>query len=420
MRTGAIRRGGAALLLALALAGCGAAPGPPAEETGPVMALPGDRPLPEGLGPEQLLYVTDRNRSEGARGPDYGHLRNASMALGVAGIRLAEAPAAGLPARLPHAVTGTAERVRFPRTPLPFSQSGGVIRPDPGPQADYDRAGAAFRAEIGAALRRAGQSEIVMFVHGYNSDFDEALATTAHIWQATGRTGLPLAYTWPAANPGLFGYFKDRESGEFSIFHLKQVLRLLTQVEGLERLHVVAHSRGTDVTTTALREMIIAERAAGRNPRRTLRVENLIMAAPDLDFGVVRQRLIAERFGPAFGRITVYMNPDDSALGLAQTLMSGQRFGRLSFEELGPVEREIFRQIGNVHFINVGAVVAGRSSHGYFSRNPDVLRDMAQVITTGAPPGAAGRNLIPEEANFWQLLTPAAFAARAAPREPAR
>ena len=103
-------------------------------------------------------------------------------------------------------------------------------------------------------------------------------------------------------------------------------------------------------------ELVIETRAAGRNPRQSLRIENLILAAPDLDFGVVRQRLVAEKFGPAFGRITVYINPEDSALGLAQTLMTGTRFGRLSYSELEPNDREIFAQIGNVDFINVSAV----------------------------------------------------------------
>ena len=204
-------------------------------------------------------------------------------------------------------------------------------------------------------------------------------------------------------------------SGEFSIFHLKETLRVLSDLPGLDRIHIVAHSRGTDVVTTALRELIIESRAAGRNPRDSLRVATLILAAPDLDFSVVRQRLIAEHFGPAFGRITVYMNPQDSALGLAQLLMAGTRFGRLSFDQLGDNEREIFRRIRNVHFINVSGVT-GQSSHTYFRDNEEVLADMARVITTGAHPDDPSRSLDPAEANFWRLVQ----APDPAPRPPGR
>jgi esterase/lipase superfamily enzyme len=80
------------------------------------------------------------------------------------------------------------------------------------------------------------------------------------------------------------------------------------------------------------------------------------------------------------------------------------------FEQLGEAEREIFTRIRNVDFINVSAV-AGTSSHNYFRENPEVLRDMAQVIATGAVPASSARNLVPDEGNFWRLVQ-----ARPAPR----
>ncbi|MDP3960991.1 MAG: alpha/beta hydrolase, partial [Pseudorhodobacter sp.] len=164
-----------------------------------------------------------------------------------------------------------------------------------------------FQAAVAAELRQAARKEVVVFAHGFRNDFNEAEASLASIWHYSGRIGVPILYTWPAGNPGLFGYFKDRESGEFSIYHLKEFLRMLAAIPELEHITIIAHSRGSDVTTSALREMVIAERAAGRVPLETLKISNLILAAPDLDFGVMRQRLIAERFGAAFGQVTVYL-----------------------------------------------------------------------------------------------------------------
>lgn len=109
--------------------------------------------------------------------------------------------------------------------------------------------------------------------------------------------------------------------------------------------------------------------------------------------------------GTGFGRITVYMNPSDGALGLAQALMAGTRFGRLSFEDMGARERAVFRQIRNVHFVNVSAVT-GAASHTYFRENPEVLTDMAEVVASGAQPDDPRRNLIHSEANFWRLVLP--------------
>ncbi|GAW33918.1 hypothetical protein RA2_00963 [Roseovarius sp. A-2] len=352
--------------------------------------------MPGDTAPQSpLFYVTDRATTATQAGViTYTPRRDAAMGFGIAEVETAP-PGPELRA--------VREVVRFPATPLLFTQEAGVIVPDAGAMRRYEAAGARMSDTLGRALRATPGRDILLYVHGFNSSFENTLETTARLWQAIDRQALPVAYSWPSGNPGPFGYFKDRESGEFSIFHLKETLRLLSGLPGLGRIHIVAHSRGSDVVTTALRELVIEARAAGRDPRDSLRVETLILAAPDLDFSVVRQRLIAERFGPAFGRITVYMNPDDSALGFAQLLMAGMRFGRLSYDHLGEAEREIFRRIRNVHFINVSAVT-GQASHSYFSRNPEVLADMATVITTGADPDSPARNLIHAEANFWRLV----------------
>lgn len=303
-------------------------------------------------------------------------------------------------------VLGTGDLVTFPPTPLPFFERNGRIVTEPEAAAAYAAAGQRMQAELSRALRAGGQRDVLLYVHGFNSQFDDTLQTLVQLWQATDRTALPLAFSWPSGNPGAFGYFKDRESGEFSIFHFKETLRLLSSTPGVRRIHIIAHSRGSDVATSALRELVIEARAGGRDPRATLKIENLIMVAPDLDFSIVRQRLIAERFGPAFGRITIYINPEDGALGLAQMLMAGTRFGRLSADQLDETERRIFARIGNVHFINVSAVTA-RSSHNYFRKNPEVLADMSVVIRSSALPDSPLRNLDWSEANFWNLTLPA-------------
>lgn len=372
-----------ALIGLLVLAACGGVRSLPALETGAPPPVPA------------FYYVSDRVvEADAEDGLRFSARRDAAMRFGLARI---ETGATGPQMR------GVQESVRFPATPLPFTLEKGFPVTEPEAARAYAGSETVMRDALAGALRRSGARDVLLYVHGFNSSFEETMETLARLWQATGQSNLPLAFSWPAGNPGAFGYFKDRESGEFAIFHLKQTLRLLAEVPGLDAIHIVAHSRGSDVVTTALRELVIEARAAGRDPRTALRVETLILAAPDLDFSVVGQRLIAERFGPAFGRITVYINPGDSALGLAQAVLAGTRFGRISYDELSPSERAIFERIRNVHFINVSAVT-GASSHSYFRDNPDVLRDMALVIASGAAPDSPARNLVPDAGNFWRLV----------------
>ena len=255
---------------------------------------------------------------------------------------------------------------------------------------------------ISDRLKSNNQKDVLLYVHGFNVSFEKAVLGLNDVWHFCGRQAVPIAYSWPSGSGNLFGYFTDRESGEFTVYHLKETIRLLSSMAEVENIHILAHSRGTDITTTALRELVIETRASGKDPLATLKVKNLIMAAPDLDYGVVTQRLIAEKFGPAFGQITIYMNSGDSALGIAQNLMRGIRFGKLTAEKQSEREAQIFNNVGNVSFVNVNDV-SGLIGHNYFSQHPGALSDIISLVKTGSRPGTEERPLTHIEGNFWTL-----------------
>ncbi len=299
-------------------------------------------------------------------------------------------------------VRSRTELGRFPPTPHAFLVEDGRVKEDPEVRAAYDKVAAQLRQELGRRMAQSGYNEVHIFVHGFNNSFDWSAASLAELWHFLGRRGVPLLYTWPAGRGGLFGYFVDRESGEFTIYHLKSLIQLLASFSEVERINILAHSRGTDVTTTALRELIIEARAAGRSPYDVYRIENLIMAAPDIDFDIVRQRLIAEKIGPAFGRITVYTTDSDKALSLSQTLMSGTRFGRIRATDLGEQEQAIFSIVRNVAYIDVQGV-SGFTGHAYYLDNPSTSSDIIRVINDGVEPGSPGRPLTHRMLNFWEM-----------------
>jgi len=361
----------------------------------------------------KLLYITDRFATKTKNGHvSYGAKRSSSMAFGELTVAfgkglswqvLKKASAArNRKSSIVLGVTGIKETIRFPETPVPFGVKNGRIVETTAPEQMYNRKKRLFQKTLSSYLAAANSKEVVLFVHGYNNSFEEAALSLADIWHFTGRVGVPMLYSWPAGNGGFTGYFKDRESGEFSVFHFKETISMIAKTPGVKRIHIVAHSRGTDVVTTALRELVIADRAAGRDPGKSLKIQNLILAAPDLDFGVVRQRLIAERFGPAIGQITVYMNQSDGALNLAQLLMAGKRFGRIKESDLNTNERAIFARVKNVHFIDVENV-GGFIGHDYFRKNPGVLSDIAITVQKFLAPGDKGRPLRNLSGNFWLL-----------------
>jgi esterase/lipase superfamily enzyme len=244
--------------------------------------------------------------------------------------------------------------------------------------------------------------EVQIFIHGFNNSFDEGAVSLAELWHFLGRHGVPLLYSWPAAQGGLLGYFIDRESGEFTVFHLKKLFKLLASFPEVERINLIAHSRGAAIAATALRELIIEARAGGHDPLELYRIRNWILPAPDLDFDIVRQRLMAEKLGLAFGQITIYTTNTDKALSLSQTMFSGTRSGRIRVSDLGKQEQAIFKAIKNVTFIDVQSAKSF-ISHSYYLNNPSTSSDIIRIINNGAKPGSPERPLIHRMLNFWEM-----------------
>ena len=251
------------------------------------------------------------------------------------------------------------------------------------------------------------RKEVFLFVHGVNNRFEDAIRTAGESWHFLGREGVPIAYTWPAGRGGVLSYFYDRESGEFTIFHLKQLFHVLAAIPEVEKVHVLAHSRGTDVAMTALRELVIETRAAGRDPRERFKIANVMLVAPDLDFGVVMQRLVAEALGPAFERITVYVNADDDAIAMANALFDGRlRLGELQHSRLTDEQRATLEEIANLDIVSYQGRVGGKFGHGYFRENPAVSSDIYARLRYDWLPGEglrAGLVRAAEGSNFWLI-----------------
>lgn len=359
----------------------------------------------------KVFYMTDRAAVTDEAGQlSYNSVRSNSMALGVARVRFGAQDWADLVARTSKDggrrisrldIEDTREIVRFRDVPLPTRREDGKLIFEPDDLSEYEENARAFQQAIRDEIARTGNRRILVFTHGVANDFERAMDTLANLWHYTGRDSIPIAFTWPAGNGGLLGYFRDREAGDFSVYHAKEFLRLLAEIEEVEDIDIVAHSRGTDVMSKSLRELVIYHRGRGVPPKTAMKTGTLILAAADLDTGVVEQRLQAERFSEAFEQINVYINPGDGALRLASYLTNSPRLGSATSDTLSVAELERLKKAELVHFIRVENVI-GRG-HSYFRDNQAVLSDIVLALRTRAFPGGTLRPLELGEDGFWQL-----------------
>ena len=386
----------------------------------PNLYADGHRELFAELAPEletntvELVYVTDRlPEADETVGLRYGYHRSASAAFGVATVEIgeelswdelvAESLVRERRRKLPLRIVSIEELGRFPPTPHSFDVENGEISVRPEVAAARDRAAAGLRRLIYGRLAMTPKKEVVVFVHGYNNHFDDAAHTLAELWHFLGREGVPVLYTWPAGRGGWNGYAYDRESGEFTIYHLKQLLRTLAAYDEVEQISIVAHSRGTDVVSSALRELVIEHRGRRRNVGNRYKLNQVVVAAPDLDAQVVGQRLAAEHVDSAVGRLTVYTSQGDKALRLSTMLFNSlTRLGRAKAETLDPELVRFLDETENIDFVDNRSRQKSFIGHGYFHSDPAGSSDVINVIRYDLEPGVEhGRPLAHVESRFW-------------------
>ena len=294
---------------------------------------------------------------------------------------------------------------RFPPTPAP------VVRVDGGWQVEenYARELAetqqAFLDEFRERLARTQTKEAYILVHGYHNVFEDTAMMIAEFWHFMGRQGVPIHYTWPAGKSGaLQGYNYDRESSEFTVYHLKEAIRLLASCEELEAIHLIGHSRGTDVVSSAMRELEIETRAMGKDTAARFKIRNVILAAPDLDMDVISQRLVAEHIVGCADRVTIYVSESDKAIRAASGLFgSARRLGQLRPYDFSEKEKQMLPDAERLSFVDA-AISADFLNHGYFHNDPAVSSDVILVLKHGDAPGREnGRPLEPLEGNFWRI-----------------
>ncbi|MFC1677283.1 alpha/beta hydrolase [Planctomycetota bacterium] len=363
-----------------------------------------------------VLYVTDRKPTNQKGGSlKYGFKRSASMAYGSCIVELGKQISWNMLVEnsivrdrkdsIELNVLKVTENGRFPETPLKLAEHENEIVISPATKALQTQMEEKLKLEIQRRLSLTSRKEAYVYVHGYHSPFEDSPLVIAQLWHFLGREGVPIAYSWPAGSPGLFrGYHYDRESGEFTIFHLKQFLKILASCPDLKKIHIIAHSRGTDVAGSALRELFIEAKGEKISPRLKFKIGNVILAAPDIDLDIVMQRFGAERFFLGLDRMTIYVSRNDKAIGVSEWLFtSRRRLGQLRIEDIPADDRESFRHVKRTYVIDA-LVDVGASGHYYFYLSPAVSSDLILVLRDDLDPGKAnGRPLTEVESNFWQL-----------------
>ncbi len=184
-----------------------------------------------------------------------------------------------------------------------------------------------FRSELSAAMKRRGQQDVVVYVHGFNNTLAESVYRVAQMHYDLKVPGVAVHYAWPSRGSAL-GYVYDRDSALFGRDGLEQLLQQVAR-SGARRVIIVAHSMGGALTMETLRQSAI------RGDTQVMgSLGGVILISPDLDVDVFR--LQANAIGTLPQPFLIFGNRRDTILGLSSRIAGNpDRLGNL--KDLGPI-----------------------------------------------------------------------------------
>lgn len=174
-----------------------------------------------------------------------------------------------------------------------------------------------FASDLKSELAKwpAGKRQAVIFVHGYNTLFSEALYRLTQMAEDSKAPGVPVLFTW-ASRGSVGDYVYDNNSATAARDRLEETIRLVFD-SGADQVSIVAHSMGNWVTVEALRQIQISGKPLPAN-----KIGNIVLAAPDIDVDVFKSQL--KRFGKPAKPFIVIVSRDDKALAFSD-LIAGDK-----------------------------------------------------------------------------------------------
>jgi esterase/lipase superfamily enzyme len=264
-------------------------------------------------------------------------------------------------------------------------------------------------------------ADLLLFIHGFNTPFRNALRSAAQIYQVLTATNDPLSagkpplrlimfvFSWPSdgsmllTNPNsrdVVAYKNDRLDALASgaafargFLKLNDFINAATTPEEQcnQRLHLLAHSMGNYVLRSAVQEM--RKFVDDSLPRI---FDQILMMAADEDDDTFDYDHKLRLLPRITRRTSVYFNRNDLALWASDNIKGN--VSRLGTD--GPLQPRSLPR--NIYPIDCTDVISS-TEHSYHVVTDRVIVDMRQVIRNAIPDEIPGRKYVPET-NRYRLL----------------
>lgn len=226
---------------------------------------------------------------------------------------------------------------------------------------------AVFFKSLASEIAKTDKKRSFLFVHGYNTSFEEAAKRTAQISYDLKFDGKAVFYSWPS-QASVFKYDVDEANIAWSRKNIKNFLTdYLSKCEA-EEIYLVAHSMGNRGLTRAIVEVMEA------HPELRTKIKEIILAAPDIDADVFKNEIAPQMVTGTKKPITLYVSSDDLALKASRLLHGKPRAGDAG---------DTMVILNGVETIDATGIDTSFLSHSYFADTNSIISDIFDLIESG-------------------------------------
>lgn len=240
----------------------------------------------------------------------------------------------------------------------------------------------AFLTHLDTALTDRGSDSVLLFVHGFNTAFDDALIRSAQLSVDLSRRGIfdvgaPMLFSWPSAGKLSLGDYRGDQARSLEAApFLEEFLDLITANPRIHRVNIVAHSMGNRILTSALESY--AADYLERHARDDLEFR-IILVAADVDRDIFEATTgVLDNLK---ANVTIYTSDVDRALHVSEIVNSKLRLGDTNGDK--PFIRS------NPYYETVDATGIATElfglGHNYYSDNPFILGDILCALAEANP-----------------------------------
>ncbi len=249
-----------------------------------------------------------------------------------------------------------------------------------------------FWSRVRGRLAVSKSHEALVFVHGFNVTFDDALRRTAQISYDLSFDGAAILFSWPSQGSlSPLAYQRDVRNADLAAQSLVELLERVALENPNGPVHVIAHSMGNRVLSAAL------QRLGAKSAPPTLR--HVAMMAPDIDRELFKQ--VAPTLAATARRLTLYASNEDIPITVSGAQAGYPRAGRADADIV------VTKGVDTIDASAVDTSVFGLF-HSYYADNASILSDLFWLIRDKAPTERFGLTPVQASGGVYWKFRPAA------------